>query len=54
MVKPYEHKYLGEYDDICYRCKGTGVIQSLESKWWQFWKLMLCPVCRGTGYKRRE
>jgi len=34
----------------CYRCKGSGKIQDLNAKWWQFWKTMICPVCWGDGY----
>lgn len=53
MVQEYERRYFGE-DDICSRCEGTGVTKSLESRWWQFWKLMLCPDCLGTGYKKER
>lgn len=33
----------------CYRCNGAGTIKDLFAKWWQFWKRMKCPVCKGKG-----
>lgn len=31
----------------CIRCNGSGRIDDSNSKWWQFWKTIKCPVCHG-------
>jgi hypothetical protein len=32
--------------------KGTGFVLDPARKWWQFWKLLPCSACAGTGYHK--
>lgn len=36
----------------CSICSGEGEIPDPDAKWWQIWKMVTCPSCKGTGYIR--